>query len=120
MKLHLFLLITISTNSAWAHIHGQNNNHKHKNPEFMHKYPSIEEIGVFEETPNRITEDPEKRKLTSEPHPIKIFVDDSNLKRMNPGMRKYLVDAVAKQGNKILAEKIKVKTSKLFPENKFF
>jgi hypothetical protein len=84
----------------------------------MHNHNSIKKIGVSEEMPLRITEDPKKRRLTTEAHPFKVHVDDSNLEDLPDELREYLVNVVAKQGNKIFAEKISVKGYQSIPASK--
>ena len=78
----------------------------HKSPKFPRKHILKLEIGVGDEMPKRITEDPEKRKLYGSSHPFKIHVDTSNVRDGDAETREYLVNLIAKHGNKIFEEKI--------------
>lgn len=104
MKLLKLSLLLICLSANWVNAHGAS--HSHKEGKCGHKHNLIPEIGIGEKFPKRITEDPARRKLRSMSHPFKIHVDTSNVKGISEELKEYLIDVVAKQGNKIFAEKI--------------
>ena len=108
MKLlkHLVLLICLGVNMMHAHEHSEFESYKRG--KCGHKHNLIPKLGISDEMPKSITEDPEKRKLRSQAHPFKVHVDTSNVKGVSREIKQYLEEVIAVQGNKIFAEKIGV------------
>ena len=108
----LFIILFCCLLQANSHEH-----HHKSNAKCGYKHDLIPELGISEEMPARITQDPLRRKMYSQSHPFKIHVDTSNVQGISQELREYLVDLVVKEGNAVLASKIGITGYQVVPSN---
>ena len=102
---HLILAHTAPKRNQDKHAHAHTAHPTHKNCGFKHNL--LKKIGVGRPLSKKITQDPKHRVLWgSGPHKFKVHLDTSNVKGVTTEVKDYLVNLVAKHGNKIFAEKI--------------
>ena len=78
----------------------------------------LDKVGFSEALPNAVIDDPERIRLRTVPHHMKIEVDISNVRGVTQDQKDYLLKTVMPEGNKILSSKIKLRSNQFILRNR--